>query len=206
MKVRRSLAATGTRWAPLWFQLWEFFAVMGASHRTVERSAAFANPADDLRGNSCHEGMGRYVLGDDGAGCDHRAASDCQSTEDRRVRADGSSVLDGRWDNLPVRTHRTRIQVVGEARVRANENTTADGYAAVERGEVLDLAVIGNHDLDVNIDILADAAVPPDVGPLADLGPVPDGSAVPDDGFRRDVGRRMNADGQDPALGNAAEL
>src|SRR2546422_1272836 len=81
MKVRRSLAATGTRWALLSFQPWEFFAVVGASHRTVERSAAFANPADDLRRNSRHEGVGWDVLGNDGTGCDHRAAADWQSTE-----------------------------------------------------------------------------------------------------------------------------
>src|SRR5207245_4012517 len=33
MKVRRYLAVTGTRWAPLWFQLWVFVGVMGASDR-----------------------------------------------------------------------------------------------------------------------------------------------------------------------------
>jgi len=206
MKVRRSLAASGTRSACRGFQLGERLSVMRAAHRTVEGSAAFANPADDLRGNSRDQGVGRDVLRDDGTCRYHRPASDCQSTEDRRVRADGSSVLDDRGDNLPVRTYRARIQVVREARVRADENATANRYAAIKRGEVLDFAVIGHYDLSVDIDVLADAAVLPDVAALPDLCPVPDGSAVPDDGFRRDVGRRMNADGQDPALGNAAGL
>ena len=76
MKVRRSLAATGTRGLfCLLAEFWKRLSIVRAPHLPIERPATFADPAVDLGRDAGDEGMGRYVFRDHGACSDHRIAA-----------------------------------------------------------------------------------------------------------------------------------
>src|SRR5437867_7480100 len=110
MKVRRSLPAGGTSLA-LRHDVRVGAAVAGAAHAGVEGSAAFADPADDLRRHAGDEGMRGDIFGDDGTGGDHRVPADRDAAENCRVASDRCAVLDFRRHDLPVRTHGARIDI-----------------------------------------------------------------------------------------------
>src|SRR5438552_2824219 len=172
MKVRRSLALPGTSLG-LRHDVWVGAAVVGAAHAGVEGSAAFADPADELRRHAGDEGMRGDILGNDGAGGDHRVPADRDAADNSRVRSDRRAVLDFRRHDLPVRTHGARIDIVRETDVRAYEDPIPDGHAAVYCGEVLDFAVVSNHDRCVDVDIFPDVAALAHARSLPNLGPVP---------------------------------
>src|SRR5439155_14030591 len=142
MKVRRSLPPAGTSWARLRFQVWELLPVVDASHVSVERSSALAHPADDLRGNPSNEGVRRDILRDNSPCGYHRVPTNRDPTQNRRVRANRRPVLDSRGNHLPIGAHGTRVCVVREARMRTDEYAIANFDSAIQRGEVLDLAIV----------------------------------------------------------------
>src|SRR5438034_2307732 len=172
MKVRRSLPAGGTSLA-LRHDVRVGAAVAGAAHAGVEGSAAFADPADDLRRHAGDEGMRGDIFGDDGTGGDHRVPADRDAAENCRVASDRCAVLDFRRHDLPVRAHGARIDIVSKTDVGADKDPIPDGHAAVYCGEVLDFAVVSNDDRRVDVDIFPDVAALAHARSLPNLGPVP---------------------------------
>src|SRR3989441_2151426 len=107
MKVRRLLASSGTRTPRLWFQLRKCLAVICASHVSVERTAAFAHPADDFRGDARDQTVRWDILRDDGPSCDHRVPTGCDPTDDCGIRPERDTVLNLRLHPAPVRPDRS---------------------------------------------------------------------------------------------------
>src|SRR2546427_2479677 len=192
MKVRRSLAARGTRAAPLWFQLWEFFAVVGASHVSVEGTPAFAHPADEFRRDARDQAVRRDIFRDDGAGGNHRIPSDDYAADDCGVRADRSAVLNLGLHAAPIGTDRSRVEVIREADVWPDEDAIAEGDPLVDRREILHLAVVANHDVGVDVHIFPDDAIVADAGSLSNLRPMPDAASFPNECVPRDLRSGMN--------------
>src|SRR3989454_8442246 len=198
MKVRRSLAASGRSWARLWFQLREFLAVVGAPRISVERTTAFAHPADEFRGDARDQAVGWDILRDDRAGGNHRIPTDCNPTDDCGVRPERCAVLNLGLHWAPVGTDRSRVKVVRKADVRPDEDTTSDGDTLVDRREILHFAVVANHDVGVDIDILSDDAVVTDAGSFSNLNPMPDAASFPYESLLGDLRGRMNPWGHGP--------
>jgi hypothetical protein len=55
----------------------------------------------------------------------------------------------------------------------ADENTVANFEATVEGCKVLNLALVADHNIDVDIDVLSNDAIPAYVRLLSKLGPMP---------------------------------
>ena len=166
---------------------------MGAAEFRIEGATALAHPADDLRRDSRDKRVRRDILGDDGPCRDHGVPPDGESAEDRGVRTYGGTVLDLRRYDLPIGTHRARVEIVGEASMRSDENTISDGNPSIEGCEVLDFAIVSDHDGRVYVHILANIASQPDACAFADLGPVPDRGTLSHPRLSRHVGTRMNS-------------
>jgi len=172
MKVRRSRPAAGTSLA-LMLQVRIGAAVVGAAHARVEPAAAFADPTYPSRGDAGDEGVGRDVLRDDGSRSNHRAPTNCNAADNRRVGADRRAVLDLCGDDIPILRSSTWIQVVRETRVRTDEDSVSYRKASVQGREVLDFALVSDDDVNINVHIFADVA------PLTDFRTFTDLSAVP---------------------------
>ena len=140
----------------------------------IERSPAFAHPADDLRRDPCNERVRRDIFRYDRAGGNHGISPDGEAAQNRGVCSNGGSVLDGCRHDLPVRVHSPRVGVIRKARVRADENTIADPQPLVKGGEVLNLAEVPDDHTGINVHVFPNVAIPPNVGPLSNLGPMPD--------------------------------
>ena len=140
----------------------------------IERSPAFAHPADDLRRDPGNESVRRDILRYDRAGRNHSISPDGEAAQNRGVCTNGGSVLHGCGHDLPVRVDSPRIDVIRKARVRADENTIADPQPLVKGGEVLDFAAVPHDHTGIDVHVFPNAAVPPNVGPLSNLGPMPD--------------------------------
>src|SRR5439155_3983906 len=117
---------------------------------------------------------------DNGTGRNHRVPPDCEAAKNRRVCADGGSVLHSCWYHLPVGVHRPRVLVIRETRMGADENPVADTEALVQSCEVLNLTVVPDDHIRIDVDVLSDVAVLSDARPLSDLSPMPDRRAVSD--------------------------
>ena len=107
-----------------------------------------------MRGISDHGYAGGNVLRHDGAGADNGVPADRDAGQDDGPRADGGAVLDDRLQQLAslVVDTGTRIEVVAERRVGADEDIAADEDFSFFAGEDLedddDLFVIDDDGLD----------------------------------------------------------
>src|SRR5206468_460930 len=110
---------------------------MGAFHVSVERATAFAHPTDEFRRHTCDQCMRQHVLRDDGAGRNHRVPTDRDTTEDCRICAQRSPVLNLRVHPAPVWADSSRVRVIREANVRSDENTVAEGDSLIDCRELL---------------------------------------------------------------------
>ncbi len=108
------------------------FPIVGAAEFRIKGATALAYPADDLRRNSRDERMRGDIFGDDGPCRNHGVPPDGESAEDCSVRTDGGAVLDLRCHNLPAGAHRARVEVVGEANMRSDEDATSNGNPPIE--------------------------------------------------------------------------
>ena len=168
---------------------------MGASHVSVERTTAFAHPADDFRGDARDQTVRWDILRDDGPSCDHRVPTDCDPTDDCGIRAERDTVLNLRLHTAPVRADRSWVEIIREANVRTDEDTIAYRDSSVDRREILHLAIVPNQHVGIDVDILADDTVLADSGSLPNLRPMPNAAAFSDLCFRGDLRGRMNLRG-----------
>src|SRR5207245_1914855 len=124
----------------------------------------------------------------------HAVPAACDPAQDRRVRTDRGTVFDPRGEDFPVGTHRPRIEIVREARVRADENPISERDAPVQRREVLNLTIVPHDDRRIDVHVFANVAAPADPSALSDLCPMPNRGPVSDRGLPGDFGRRMHLD------------
>jgi len=160
MKVRRSLARTGTG-RSLGTELGKRLSIVSATHLGVEGPAALADPADSPRGDTGNERMGEHVLRHDRTCSNHGSSTDSDATEDGGICADRSAILHYRRSDVPVRRIGSGIEIVCETNMRADENSIADGHSLVDRCEVLDLASIPEYHIGIDIGVFADSAKSP---------------------------------------------
>jgi len=202
----RSVRAGGMALALLRHQFRKGLAVVRAAHVLIERTSAFAHPADALRGDASDQRVRWDIFRHDGAGSDHGASSDREATENRGICADGGSVLDGCWHHVPVRVHSPRVGVIRKADVRANENAIADPQALVKGGKVLDLAAVPDRHIGIDVHVFPNVAILPDASSLSNLGPVPDRRTVADLRLGGYLGRGMDSKGHAVRAGDDARV
>src|SRR5439155_878508 len=157
---------------------------------------ADADPGDPTRGVADDERVRRYVASDDRARTDHRVPADLEVRQHDGAGADRRPAPHGRVAELPVgggleravRVRRARPPVVREDHVRANEHAVLHRQPFEERGVVLDLAPVADHDARAHVDALADVALAADARALADLGVMPHPRSGRDASVARDHG------------------
>src|SRR5712692_4409191 len=154
--------------------------IIGTPHVSVQGASTFADPVHDLCRYAGNEGVRRDIVCYHCSGGNHRITANCDAAEDCCIRAYRGPRFYGCWDELPVGTHRPRIQIVREACVWANENAISEGDAPVQRREVLDLAVVPYDHLSIDVDVLADVTVSANPSAFANLRTVPNRGSLSD--------------------------
>jgi len=76
--------------------------------------------------------------------------------------------------------------------MRADEHAIADGNAAVKRCKVLDLAVVADDDVNINVNVLADVAIPADSRAFTNMNPMPYRCSVANESGRGHVCGRVD--------------
>ena len=112
-----------------------------------------------------------HVVGDGRARAHHRAFADRHTAQDRGVRPDACSLPNEGGNDLPVAdpeessrvVHRRGIAVVGEADMRADEDTVLDRHAGRDEGKGLHLDPPTKHRSALNLDERGDLALGADL-------------------------------------------
>ena len=168
---------------------------MRAPEASVQPPPASADEAHQLRRTPYDEGVIRHVLGDDRARANHSVLPNPEAAKYRGVRSDRCTLHHLSGHDLPFGRDCAGVWVVGEARVGPYEDVVPDRHPVINRREVLYLAVVTDDDVLVNVDRLAQAAVPPDTRALAHLRLVPDVCVLADFRVLRDFRGAMYEDG-----------
>ena len=103
--------------------------------------------ADDAGGSTDDQSVRRDVLGDDGAGADHGAFADGEPREDGSVGADRGAFLDQGREQRRRGVARARLTVVGERRVRSDEDVVLERHAIPKLDAAFDRDAVADDDL-----------------------------------------------------------
>src|SRR2546425_1316495 len=150
---------------------------LGALRRgatTLQARPAAADAADDAARIAHDERLGRHVPGHDRARADHRVRPDRDPAQERGVRPDRRAAFQERRPDRTAIDLAARPEIVGQHRVRAQENVVLGHDSVPDRDTVLDGHSIAQHRSVLDETVLADVAPGPDARAGHHVRPGPD--------------------------------
>jgi len=135
------------------------------------------------------------VLRNNRAGSNHGATPYGGATNNGRISSNRCAILNNRLNDIPSGTYCPRVQIVREARVRSNEYLVSSSNSAIQRCEILNLAIVPDDNIRVDVHIFANNTSSADPRPFSDLGPVPNERSLSNDRIGGDLGGWMDMSG-----------
>ena len=150
------------------------------------------DPTDLFGRVADHEGIRRYIFGDDGTGTDETVLAERVTAHDSRVRADGCTSFDDRLAVLILAADRsTRVDDIGEDHRRTEEHIIFATHTGIDGDVVLDLTVTTEHHIRRDHHVLTDITVLTDDAAFHNMTKMPDLGSFADLATFVHVGRLM---------------
>ncbi len=141
---------------------------------------------------TCDQLVRLHIPRDGGSRSDHAEGAQFRSADNRRIRADRSSVGNFRGRNCPIGIECSGDQIVGERGRWTYKDVVADRDSLEDRNVVLNLAPVTHYSAEIYVNIFSNNTLTTDPCSAAHMRVMPKLRPHPDGGAGLNDGRLVN--------------